>query len=155
MRRHPAKIPAVAGALVLLSPGPALAQWAGWFQFGTQGSYVHQAAHLLFGVAMLFFIVEIYQAGLEQFRGFRLLIWAWAVLAFWNLDAFVGHFAAWTLTNPVLLGEGLSRKILMYDFHTWLFYVTKIDHFFFLVPAFYLFYRGLKVLTRESQGERP
>ena len=155
MRRRLYQVGSAAVVLVLLSPRVGLAQWVTWYQFGTEGSYVHETAHLLFLLSMLFFIHEIFHANLQKFRGFRLLVWAWAVLAFWNLDAFIGHFAAWTLTNPVLLGEGLSRKILMYDSNTWLFYITKIDHCLFLVPAFYLFYRGLKVLTRESQGERP
>ena len=154
MRRRVAQISGAVFALLLLSPRPGLAQWVGWFQFGTEGSYVHEAAHLLFGVAMLFFIKEIYRAGLEKFRGFRFLIWAWAILAFWNLDAFVGHIADWTLENPVILGKGFTRAILMYDFHTWLFYITKIDHFLFLVPAFYLFYRGLRALAQDSRAER-
>ena len=152
MRRRVAPISAAASLLLLLSPGPALAQWVGWFQFGTQGSYVHQTAHLLFGAAMLFFILEIYQVGLQNFRGFRCLVWAWALLVLWNLDAFIGHWADWTLENPVILGKGFSRKILMYDFQTWLVYITKIDHFIFLVPAFYLFYRGLKHLAQDSRG---
>ena len=155
MRRCVAQISGAVFALLLLSPGQVLAQWPDWFQFGTEGSYVHQGAHLLFAAAMFFFILEIHQAGLEKFRGFRFLIWAWAILAFWNLDAFIGHWADWTLENPVILGQGFAREIMMYDFHTWLVYITKIDHFLFLVPAFYLFYRGLKALAGESGAERP
>ena len=154
MRRRVAQIAGAVFALLLLSPRPGLAQWVGWFQFGTEGSYVHQAAHLLFAAAMFFFILEIYQAGLEKFSGFKFLLWAWALLVFWNLDAFIGHWADWTLENPVILGKGFARQILMYDAQTWLVYITKIDHFLFLVPAFYLFYRGLKVLAQDSRGER-
>ena len=57
-----------------LSPPSALALSLEW---PTEGSYVHQIAHLLFGAAMLFFIREIYKTGLQKFRGFRFLIWAW------------------------------------------------------------------------------
>jgi hypothetical protein len=153
MRRHSVPIFIGVFAIILCSPRLVLAQWPDWFQFGTEGSYVHQTAHLLFGGAMLFFVLEIYQAGLVQFRGFRCLVWAWALWALWNLDAFIGHWADWTLENPVILGEGFSRKLLMYDFHTWLVYITKIDHFLFLVPAFYLFYRGLKALAQNSGAE--
>jgi hypothetical protein len=135
--------------LVLLLPSQALAQWVTWHDFGTQGSYVHEIAHLLFGLAMLFFIYEIVHVRLQQFRGFRLLVWAWALLALWNLDAFVGHWAAWTLENPVILGQGWSRRLLMYDFHTWLVYITKIDHFVLLVPAFLMFYLGLRALAQK------
>jgi hypothetical protein len=41
----------------------------------------------------------------------------------------------------------------MDDFQTWVVYLTKIDHFVLLVPAFYLFYRGLKALAQE-EGDR-
>jgi hypothetical protein len=137
-------------ALLLLSPRTGLAEWFNWYEFGTEGSYVHELAHLLFAAAMIFFIHEIYHAGLQKLRGFRYLVWAWALLAWWNLDAMLGHWAEWTLENPVIIGEGFGRRILMYDFKTWIFYIGKIDHFILLVPAFYLFYRGLKVLDRQA-----
>jgi hypothetical protein len=140
---------------LLVTPRYALAQRATWYQFGTEGSYIHLIAHFLFGLAMLFFIVEIYQAGLKNFRGFRLLIWAWGFLALWNFDAIVGHWADWTLENPVILGQGFARKILMYDAQTWFFYIGKIDHSILLVPAFYLLYRGLKALDQRSSAEEP
>jgi len=135
--------------LVLLGPRTALGQWVTWHKFGTQGSYAHQIAHLLFALSMLFFIYEIFHAKLQKFRGFRLLAWAWAVLVLWNLDAFVGHSFDWTLENPVILGQGWDRWLLMYDFQTWMVYITKIDHVVLLVPAFLLFYLGLKALTRK------
>jgi len=97
MRRRIFQICPAVFVLVLLSPRYGLAQWVTWHQFGTQGSYVHQIAHLLFFLSMLFFIHEIIHANLQKFRGFRLLVWAWALFALWNLDAFVGHWAAWTL----------------------------------------------------------
>jgi hypothetical protein len=139
--------------MVLLSPSSALAKWATWHHFGTQGSYVHQTAHLLFGLSMLFFIYEIHRAHLGEIRGFRLLVWAWALLAVWNFDAFFGHWADWTLYNPVILGQGWGRRLAMDDFHTWLVYVTKIDHFILLIPAFLMFYLGLKALVRKSGAE--
>ncbi len=150
MRRRLFQIGPAVVALVLLSPRLVLAQWVTWYQFGTEGSYVHETAHLLFLLAMLFFIYEIFHANLEKFRGFHLLAWAWALLALWNLDAFVGHWADWTLENPVILGQGWGRQILMDNSQTWLVYITKIDHSVLLVPAFYIFYRGLKALAQES-----
>jgi hypothetical protein len=138
--------------LLLISPPPALA-WS--LQWPTEGSYVRQTAHLLFAAAMLFFIREIYYAGLQRFGGFRLLIWSWGILALWNLDAFVGNWSEWTLNHPVTLGRGFSRQLLMSGAHTWLYYLTQIDNFLLLPPAFYLFYRGLKVLAREPRPEGP
>ncbi|MCJ7819293.1 MAG: hypothetical protein MUP25_05650, partial [Syntrophales bacterium] len=74
-------------------------------------------------------------------------------LALWNLDAFVGHWADWTLENPIILGHGWGRRLLMYDFQTWLVYITKIDHSFLLIPAFLMFYLGLKALVRKPGAE--
>ena len=153
MRRRLFQVGSAAVVLVLLSPRSGLAQWVSWHQFGTQGSYVHETAHLLFFLSMLFFIHEIFYANLQKFRGFRLLVWAWAVLAFWNLDALIGHWADWTLENPIILGHGWGRRLVMYDFQTWLVYITKIDHFLLLVPAFLIFYLGLRALVQKPGAE--
>jgi hypothetical protein len=136
--------------ILTLLPRQALAQWVTWHSFSTQGSFVHETAHLLFALSMLFFIHEIFNARLQNFHGFKLLVWAWALLALWNLDAFVGHWADWTLKNPVIIGQGWDRRLLMENFHTWLVYVTKIDHFVLLAPVFLLFYLGLRTLARNS-----
>ena len=60
MRRWISQICPAVFVLVLLSPKYVLAQWVTWYQFGTQGSYVHQTAHLLLFLSMLFFIHEIF-----------------------------------------------------------------------------------------------
>jgi hypothetical protein len=153
MRRRLTQMCSAVVVLVFLSPRAVLAQWVTWHQFGTQGSYVHQIAHLLFCLSMLFFIYEIFHANLQKFRGFRLLVWTWAILAFWNLDAFIGHWADWTLENPIILGQGFDRQLAMYDFKTWLVYITKIDHSLLLIPAFLMFYLGLKALVRKPGAE--
>ncbi len=153
MRRRLFQVGSAAVVLVLLSPRSGLAQWVSWYRFGTEGSFVHETAHLLFFLSMLFFIHEIFHANLQKFHGFRLLVWAWAVLAFWNLDAFIGHWADWTLENPIILGQGWHRWLVMYDFQTWLVYITKIDHFFLLVPAFLIFYLGLRALVHKPGAE--
>jgi hypothetical protein len=153
MRRRLFQVGSAVFVLVFLSPRSGLAQWVTWQQFGTEGSYIHETAHLLFALSMLFFIYEIFHARLQKFRGFRLLVWAWALLAFWNLDAFVGHWADWTLENPIILGRGWGRQLLMYDFQTWLVYITKIDHSVLLVPAFLFFYLGLKALVQKPGAD--
>jgi hypothetical protein len=133
-------------AFLLLQPQKAQAWGPEWI---TTGSYVHQIAHLLFAWAMIFFILHIRREQLRQFKGFRYLSWAAVFFVIWNLDAVVGHFSEWALTNPVFLGKGLGRRLLMYDPNTWLFYFTQINHFLFLPIAFYLFYRGLKAFSQE------
>jgi len=137
--------------LLLFSPRNVLAQ--GWFQWGTEGSYVHQLAHLLFCAAMLFFVFEIRREGLQKYKGFRCLMWACGILVLWNLDAVVGHALEWGRSNRDFVGQGFFKRLLMEDLATWAYYITKIDHFALLIPAFYLFYRGLKTLARESQTE--
>jgi len=152
MRLPLARVISAVFPLLLVSPPHALAFSLQW---PTEGSYVHQVAHLLFGLAMIFFIAEMHQAGMQRLRGFRYLTWTCILLAWWNFDAFIGHWAEWTLLNPVILGQGFSRQMLMSDAHTWLFYITKIDHFILLPPAFYLFYRGMRALAREWRPEEP
>jgi peptidoglycan biosynthesis protein MviN/MurJ (putative lipid II flippase) len=153
MRRRLSQVGSAVVVLLFLAPSQGLAQWVSWYKFGTEGSYVHETAHLLFFCAMLFFIHEIFQAHLQKFRGFRCLVWAWVLLAIWNVDAFIGHWADWTLYNPVILGEGWDRRILMDSFQTWLVYITKIDHSILLIPAFLLFYLGLRALVHKPGAE--
>ncbi len=144
---------ALLGTVVVILCSPASGQ-AALLEWGPEGSYVHQMAHLLFFGSLLFFIREMYRGGLQTARGFRCLIWACWLLALWNLEALFGHIIDWSLHNPLILGEGMSRRLVMENTHTWLFYITKLNHFLLLPPAFYLLYRGLKILTREFQGGR-
>ena len=150
MNRRQVRILSGVSLLLLLFPRYALAE--GWFQWGTQGSYVHQSAHLLFAAAMIFFIYEMHHEGMQKFRGFRILMWACGFLAWWNLDAVVGHTLEWGLINPVIIGHGLAKRLLMDEWVLWLYYLTQIDHFLLLIPAFYLLYRGLKSLAREAES---
>jgi hypothetical protein len=150
MKHRLALIFSGACCLLIFSPRYTL---AASFKWPTADPYVNEIAHLLFFGAMIFFIYEIRYAGLEKFRGFRYLLWAWVLLALWNLDAFVGHWAAWTLRIPLILGEGWSRRLLIYDFQTWTVFITQIFNFILLVPAFYLFYRGMKALAQLSRPE--
>jgi hypothetical protein len=154
MRHRISLVLATVIAFLCISPTPGLAQWEGWFSWGTQGSYVHQTAHLLFAGAMFFFIRQMRREDLQRYRGFRFLIWGSWFLAFWNLDAFVGHAVEWSL-SPVIMGQGAGERLAMENFYSWLFYITKLDHFILLVPAFYLFYRGIKALAQEPRVIRP
>lgn len=149
MRRQRALVCSAVFVFLLFSPRYAAASW---FQWGTEGSYVHQIAHLLFGGAMLFFIYQIRHENLQQQRGFRYLMWACGFLVIWNLDAFVGHAVEWSLSNPIIMGHGLSRRLLMEDEYSWIYYLTKFDHYALLIPAFYLFYRGLKAFSQELEA---
>jgi hypothetical protein len=145
MKRRLSLIFSAACSLLIFPPRYSLAASVKW---PAAGPYVNEIAHLLFLGAMIFFIYEIRHVGLEKFRGFRYLLWAWALLALWNFDAFVGHWAAWNLTGRAILGEGWSSRLLMDDFHTRTAFITQLTNFILLVPAFYLFYRGIKALAQ-------
>jgi len=134
-------------ALVFFSPRPSLAVEILW---ETQGSYVHQMAHLVFAVAMIFLIYEIKRGELRGVPGFRSLVWACALLALWNLDAVIGHTLDWSLASPIIMGEGLDRRLLMEDWHSWAYYITRVTHFLLLPPAIYFFYRSLKGFSQRS-----
>ncbi|MBM4295118.1 MAG: hypothetical protein FJ126_09495 [Deltaproteobacteria bacterium] len=137
-----------ASILYLAFPSPVLAFGPQWI---TTGSYVHQIAHLLFAGAMAFFLRQIHRENLLKYKGFRYLSWAAWFFILWNLDAVVGHFSEWALVNPVILGGGWDKRLLMYDANSWLYYITQINHFVLLAPAFYFFYRGLKTFAQEAR----
>lgn len=143
----------VLGTLVVLLCSPA-SGLAALFDWGTEGSYVHQMAHMLFFGAMLFFIREMHRGGLQVASGFRCLIWVCWILALWNLDALIGHTIDWSLRNPLILGEGLNRRLVMENAHTWVFYFHRLNHFLLPPLAFYLLYRGLRTLAQEAQARQ-
>jgi hypothetical protein len=145
--------PAFWGIIILPLLSPASAQ-AAFFEWATEGSYVHQIAHLLFLGAILFFIKEMRRGELQDTKGFRSLIWACWLLVLWNLDALIGHTIDWSLANPIIMGEGMSRRLVMENARTWVFYIHRLNHFLLLPPAFYLFYRGLLMLSREFEFRR-
>jgi hypothetical protein len=136
--------------LLLFSPHDLLAASPLW---PSAGPYVNEMAHLLFLGAMIFFIYEIHSAGLKQFLGFRYLFWAWVLLAVWNLDAFLGRLAACSLTGPLLSGEGLPLQLQIADVSSWIVFLTHINNFILLVPAFYLLYRGIRALANLPRAE--
>ena len=51
MRRRVVQVFVAAFTLIFLAPRPSQAQWSSWYEFGTEGSYVHETAHLLFAAA--------------------------------------------------------------------------------------------------------
>ncbi len=118
-------------AFLLGAPSPGAAVE---FLWETQGSYVHQMAHIIFAIAMIFLILEIRAGEIRGRQGFKYLIWACVLLIWWNLDAVVGHALDWTLTSPVILGGGLDRRLLMESWHTWGYYLTQITHYLLPVP---------------------
>jgi hypothetical protein len=111
-----------------------------------EGLYVHQLAHILFAVAMMFLL---YHLRKEQLPGLRWFTWAGILFILWNLNALVGHTAEVYVEPRDFLGDptDLSRRLLMSGPAPWIYYATKLDHLI-LVPAFILLYFGLQALAR-------
>ncbi|MEJ5328865.1 MAG: hypothetical protein WHT07_01775 [Desulfobaccales bacterium] len=137
----------VVPVLLLTFPRPSLALIS---HGHPEGLYVHQLAHLLFAGAMIFLIYMIKREGLQRVGGFRTLIWAGVLYTWWNLLAFAGHTAEVFLSEQAFVGRptDFGQRLLMDEAAAWVYYVAKMDHLI-LVPAFYLFYRGLKALTHK------
>jgi hypothetical protein len=115
-----------------------------------EGLFIRQFSYLFFLVAMFFFYFELNQEKLKKYRGLRFLSWASLLFALWNLDCFIGQFLTLNLdVSPVLGSAGsLTQQVPMPNILNWFYYITKLDNLL-LVPAFYLFYLGLKVFSQE------
>jgi hypothetical protein len=120
-----------------------------------EGFYLHQTAHLVFIGALIFFIYKLAQE-VREHRSFRLLAWACGLLVLWNLYCLVGHLSALPISNLDFIGiEGiLHQRLVMSGSSHWIYYVTSFDNVI-LLPAAYLFYRGLKALIKEPETGKP
>jgi hypothetical protein len=137
----------------VLFPSPALAIIPHWDP--REAFFIRQFSYLFFMLAMLFFIYELKQ-GKSQHRGFRLLVWASVFFALWNFDCFLGQLFARFFAPQVIPGEPgiLSQRLGMANLGNWIAYFTKLDHLF-LVPAFILFYLGLRAFRRGQEAGEP
>jgi hypothetical protein len=128
-------------------PDPAFAYIPHWDP--KEGFFVRQFSYLFFLFAMLFFFYELKQENLRQKPGFRFLALASGFFALWNLDCFVGQFAALNLGEPLVTGPAgiFSRKLVMTDPGVWVYYLTKLDHLL-IVPAFLFLYFGIRALAK-------
>jgi hypothetical protein len=117
-----------------------------------EGLYVHQIAHVLFAVAMVFLL---YYLRKEQLPGMPWFTWAGILFILWNLNAMVGHSAEIYVEPQDFIGgpAQLSRRLIMFGPAAWIYYVTKLDHLI-LVPAFILLYFGLQALARAPRPLR-
>jgi len=143
----------VAGFLLAGAACPAPA-WAIIAHFDPREAFfIRQFSYLFFMVAMVFFLVALKQGKFQEHRGFRLLIWASLFFALWNLDGFVGQIFSLHHDLQVVAGtSGLfSQRLEIVDLEDWVSYFTKLDHLL-LVPAFVLFYLGLRACRREEES---
>jgi hypothetical protein len=115
-----------------------------------EGLFIRQFSYLFFLVAMFFFYFELNQEKLRKYRGLRFLSWASLLFALWNLNCFVGQFLALNLDVSLVPGSAgsLTQQVPVANILNWFYYITKLDNLI-LVPAFYLFYLGLKIFSQE------
>jgi hypothetical protein len=135
----------------LLCPTPALAIIQHWDP--REAFFIRQFSYLFFMLAMLYFMYELKLGKLPQQRGFRLLVWASAFFALWNLDCFIGQIFALFYEAQVIEGApgSLSQRLGMASLGNWVTYFTKLDHLL-LVPAFVFFYLGIRAFRRGQEA---
>ena len=135
--------------LLVLGAKPALA-----FQLHgpPEGLYVHQAAHVCFFLAMLYLTYKLTRSPLLYSRGVRYMAWAGLFFALWNLDAFIGHLLELRLNPQAFIGQpqDFSQRLVVSDLTALIYYLVRLDNFW-LLPALFFFYLGLKKV-RKSQG---
>jgi hypothetical protein len=138
------------GLLVFLwlSPHPALAYIPHFDP--KEGFFIRQFSYLFFLVAMFFFYFELNQEKWKKYRGLRFLARASLLFALWNLTCFMGQFLALNLDASLIFKStgSLTQQVPKAGILSWFYYLTKLDNLL-LVPAFYLFYLGLKVFSQE------
>ncbi|MFP3867009.1 MAG: hypothetical protein ACLFUU_02475 [Desulfobacteraceae bacterium] len=138
--------------LLLLGANPAQA-----FQIHgpPEGLYVHQAAHVCFFLAMLYFAYMVTRSPLLSSAGFRYMAWAGIFFAIWNLDAFVGHWMDLRLGPQDFIGQpqDLSQGLVISNLTALIYYLARLDHLWLLL-GFFLFYLGLKKVRKtQARGQ--
>ncbi|MEJ2093548.1 MAG: hypothetical protein P8X65_15315 [Syntrophobacterales bacterium] len=138
----------------LLFPSPALAIIQHWDP--REGLFIRQFSYLFFMLTMILFIYELKQGELHHRRGFRLLVWASVFFALWNFDCFLGQLFGLYFEAQTIVGTpgSWAQRLGMANPGNWLSYFTKLDHLL-LVPAFLLFYLGLRAFRREQEVGEP
>jgi hypothetical protein len=141
-------------ALILFWPLPAFAiQTHGH----PEGLYAHQLGHCAFLGAMLYVCWQLRQRRLLARPGFRRLLWACILFAVWNVLTFWGHWAEERL-DPMAIDRQaghIFRQLHITDLNGLMYYLASLDHLI-LIPAFFLFYLGLRAfLVDQNEMAKP
>ena len=119
-----------------------------------EGFYVHQMAHILFVVAMIFLL---YHLRKEQIPGLRWFTFGGILFILWNFNTLVGHISEIYVEPQNFLGGAghFSRRLIMSGPVSWIYYFTKLDNLI-LLPAFILLFFGLQAMARAPRppGQR-
>ncbi|OPX20918.1 MAG: hypothetical protein BZ151_01615 [Desulfobacca sp. 4484_104] len=126
--------------------------WAFQLHGPPEGLYVHQAAHICFFLAMLYFAFRVGRSLVLTNMGFRYMGWAGLFFALWNLDAFIGHWVELRLSPEDFIGQAqdFSQRLKVDDLTALFYYLLRLDHLW-LLPALFLFYLGLKKVRQSHE----
>jgi hypothetical protein len=140
-----------------LAFGLALWPWPAWAiqtHAHPEGLYAHQMGHVAFLGAMIYVCWQIWRSHLLSRPGFRHLFWACILFGCWNVLTFCGHWAEEGLDPGAIDRQGghLFRQLHITDLGGLIYYLASLDHLI-LIPAFWLFYLGLKDFLAGQQKE--
>ena len=137
-------------AIASLVPSTA---WATQTHGGLEGLYVHQFAHIFFGLSMGVLVYWLKKWELVASPAWRNIQYAALFFIAWNADAYVSH---WLVEQSGLITvaavEGMRIQITAAKGMPWLaeiYYLTELDHLL-CVPALVFLFLGLKQLVKQT-----
>ncbi|MBM9604998.1 hypothetical protein [Desulfopila inferna] len=139
--------------LLMVISGPDNA-WALQSHGAPEGNYVHQMAHLLFMVALLYLYWHTRRTTALSSRGWKFLQTFCLVFACWNIVAFLGHEAFESLSSADFqqtgtLNEQIAGPITPVKV---IYFLTKMDHLLF-VPALWALVISLRTFYHDALRE--
>jgi len=117
-----------------------------------EGLYAHQIAHLFYFASMIIFIYWIRRSKLGSQKAWRYIQYGCALLALWNILAFVGHIIEHNLPEELFVGEGWGRRVRVENLAAgYLYLLLKMDHLI-CVPAVIMLFMALRWLRKRVEG---
>lgn len=126
--------------------------WAVQIHGAPEGLYVHQGAHLIFSVALVFLLYKLDRNPPGVSKGWRFLKLSLFFFLLWNIDTFTVHLLSIRLPDDALMTQGdlwdhrllgpISTERLVY-------YLGRFDHLF-CVPAMWFLVRSLHEFCHEA-----
>jgi len=115
------------------------------------GLYIHQLAHLFLIISLFFFTIKARRTNLVSLKAWKYIIAGTWLLMFWSFATMSGHFLDLQITEEDLfLPIGANIPVLrLTDWQEILYYILIQDHLI-VIPAMFLFYRGLTLLRKEQ-----
>ncbi len=137
--------------LIFIAPRSA---WALQSHGAPEGNYVHQMAHLLFMVALLYLYWHSRRTTALSSRGWKFLQTFCLIFACWNIVTFLGHEAFESLSSTDFqlsgtLNEQITGPITPVKV---IYFMTKMDHLLF-VPALWALVISLRTFYHDALRE--